>query len=43
MHDSFDYRIGKTRGLQSAGYFPDALNPDFDPGLMVEICAGVPR
>jgi len=37
MHDSFDYRIGRTRVVcNPRGYFPDQLNPKFDPLLVVE-------
>jgi hypothetical protein len=38
MHDSFDYRIGATRVVcKPRGYFPDQLNPAFDPSLVVEV------
>jgi DNA repair exonuclease SbcCD nuclease subunit len=38
MHDSFDYTIGHTRIIcNPRGYFPDQLNPRFDPCLVVEI------
>lgn len=38
MHDSFDYRIGKTRVVcNPRGYSPSELNPGFDPMLTVEI------
>lgn len=38
MHDSFDYRIGRTRVVcNPRGYFPDQLNPDFDPLFVAEI------
>lgn len=38
MHDSFDYMIGRTRVLcNPRGYFPDQLNPRFDPLLVAEI------
>lgn len=38
MHDSFDYRIGKTRVIcNPRGYNPFELNPSFDPALTVEI------
>jgi hypothetical protein len=38
MHSSFDYRIGLTRVVDNPrGYFPDELNPTFDPLLVVEI------
>jgi Icc-related predicted phosphoesterase len=37
-HDSFDYRISKTRVIcNPRGYAPDELNPRFDPALVVEI------
>jgi Icc-related predicted phosphoesterase len=37
-HDSFDYRIGRTRVIcNPRGYAPDELNPSFDPALVVEI------
>jgi predicted phosphodiesterase len=38
MHDSFDYRVGPTRVVcNPRGYFPDQLNPGFDPSLVVEV------
>jgi 3',5'-cyclic AMP phosphodiesterase CpdA len=38
MHDSFDYMIGRTRIVcNPRGYFPDQLNPRFDPRFVVEI------
>lgn len=38
MHDSFDYTIGRTRMIcNPRGYFPDQLNPRFDPCFVVEI------
>jgi DNA repair exonuclease SbcCD nuclease subunit len=38
MHDSFDYRIGRTRVIcNPRGYFPFELNPGFDPALVIEI------
>jgi hypothetical protein len=38
MHDSFDYRIGRTRVIcNPRGYFQHELNPGFDPMLTVEI------
>lgn len=38
LHDTFDYRIGKTRVVcNPRGYAPHFLNPDFDPSLVVEI------
>ncbi len=40
MHDSVDYTIGRTRIVcNPRGYFPDQLNPRFDPGFVVEIHA----
>jgi len=37
-HTSYDYRIAATRILcNPRGYFPQALNPDFDPALVVEV------
>jgi Icc-related predicted phosphoesterase len=37
MHDSFDYRVGRTRVVcNPRGYFPDQLNPDFNPLLVLE-------
>jgi len=37
MHDSFDYVVGRTRIVcNPRGYFPDKLNPSFDPRLVVE-------
>ncbi|HUB95719.1 MAG TPA: metallophosphoesterase [Stellaceae bacterium] len=38
MHDSFDYRIGKTRVVcNPRGYFPAELNPAFDPRFVLEM------
>ena len=40
MHDSFDYRVGKTRVVcNPRGYVPGgkAENPKFDPHLVVEV------
>ena len=38
MHDSFDYMIGRTRVIcNPRGYFPDQLNPRFDPSLVVDV------
>lgn len=38
MHESFDYTIGRTRVVcNPRGYFPDQLNPRFDPIFVVEI------
>lgn len=38
MHDSFDYQIGRTRIVcNPRGYFPDQLNPLFDPNFVVEV------
>ncbi|HEX4077472.1 MAG TPA: metallophosphoesterase [Rhizomicrobium sp.] len=38
MHESFDYVIGRTRVVcNPRGYFPDQLNPEFDPHFVVEI------
>lgn len=38
MHDSFDYRFGETRIVcNPRGYFPDQLNPRFDPHFVVEV------
>jgi len=40
MHDSFDYMIGRTRVLcNPRGYFPDQLNPRFDPLFVAEVKA----
>jgi Icc-related predicted phosphoesterase len=37
-HDSFDYRIGKTRIIANPrGYYGLEVNPQFNPGLVVEI------
>ncbi|WP_325677554.1 metallophosphoesterase [Rhodopila sp.] len=37
VHDSFDYRVGRTRVIcNPRGYFPDQLNPAFNPLLTVE-------
>ncbi|MGH7013628.1 MAG: metallophosphoesterase [Stellaceae bacterium] len=44
MHTSFDYQIGRTRVIcNPRGYFPDQLNPDFDPTLVVEVVDEAPR
>jgi predicted phosphodiesterase len=38
LHNSSDYRVGATRVVcNPRGYFPDDLNPTFDPELVVEI------
>ncbi|WP_119302440.1 metallophosphoesterase family protein [Dongia deserti] len=38
IHQSADYHIGQTRVVcNPRGYTPDALNPDFDPILVVEV------
>lgn len=38
LHQSSDYKIGKTRILcNPRGYFPDGLNPDFNPELLIEV------
>jgi predicted phosphodiesterase len=37
-HDSFDYRIGRTRVIcNPRGYFGHELNRDFNPSLVIEI------
>ncbi len=37
-HDSFDYKIGETRVIcNPKGYEGVMLNPDFNPGLVVEV------
>ena len=38
-HDSCDYRTGSDGRVvcNPRGYYPDELNPDFDPGLVVEM------
>jgi Icc-related predicted phosphoesterase len=37
-HDSFDYRIGRTRVIcNPRGYFGYELNRDFNPGLVIDI------
>jgi predicted phosphodiesterase len=37
-HDSFDYRIGRTRIVcNPRGYYPDELNPKFEPELIIEV------
>lgn len=37
MHDSFDYTVGRTRVVcNPRGYFPDQLNPTFDPQFVIE-------
>lgn len=37
-HGSCDYRIGGTRVVcNPRGYHPHALNPKFDPGLVIEL------
>ncbi|MGH7074357.1 MAG: metallophosphoesterase [Stellaceae bacterium] len=38
MHDSFDYRVAGTRVVcNPRGYFPDQLNPRFDPEFVVQV------
>lgn len=38
MHNSSDYRIGETRVIcNPRGYYGYELNPEFDPGLVIEI------
>lgn len=38
IHASADYRVGETRVIcNPRGYYPDHLNPDFDPALVVEL------
>jgi Icc-related predicted phosphoesterase len=38
MHDSFDYKIGRTRVVcNPRGYFPGQLNPRFDPYFAVQV------
>jgi Calcineurin-like phosphoesterase len=38
MHESSDYVIGKTRVVcNPRGYFPDQLNPRFDPHFTVDV------
>jgi hypothetical protein len=38
VHSSSDYRIGRTRVIcNPRGYFPDYLNPSFDPSLTIEL------
>ena len=40
LHNSCDYRIGKTRVVcNPRGYAPDELNPRFDPEMVVEVSA----
>lgn len=37
VHDSFDYCLSQTRIIcNPRGYFPDQLNPDFNPLLIIE-------
>jgi predicted phosphodiesterase len=36
-HSSSDYRIGDTRVICNARGYPDELNPDFVPGLVLEV------
>ena len=37
-HTSLDYKLGETRVLcNPRGYYPGALNPDFDPELVIEV------
>lgn len=41
MHDSFDYTIGGTRVVcNPRGYFPDQLNPNFNPLFAAEVFQG---
>jgi Icc-related predicted phosphoesterase len=38
MHESFDYMIGRTRIIcNPRGYFPNELNPAFQPHLILEL------
>jgi hypothetical protein len=38
MHQSCDYKIGETHVLcNPRGYYPDGLNPDFNPELIIEV------
>jgi predicted phosphodiesterase len=38
VHASQDYMLGGTRVIcNPRGYWPDGLNPDFDPNLIVEV------
>jgi Icc-related predicted phosphoesterase len=38
MHNSSDYKIGQTRVVcNPRGYFPDELNPLFNPDLVVDL------
>jgi hypothetical protein len=38
MHHNSDYKIGNTRIIANPrGYFPDGLNPDFNPTLLIDI------
>lgn len=38
IHNSFDYRIGQTRIVcNPRGYFPEQLNPAFDPCFVAEV------
>lgn len=36
-HYCVDYKVGHTRVLSNQRGYPDAISPDFDPGLVVEI------
>lgn len=37
-HDSFDYRIGRTRIIcNPRGYVPEADNPEFEAGMVVQL------
>jgi Icc-related predicted phosphoesterase len=38
VHDSFDYYIGECRVIcNPRGYFPTAINPNFDPNIEIEV------
>ncbi len=41
MHESFDHQLGRTRAIcNPRGYFPNELNRDFNPALVVELGDG---
>lgn len=38
VHDSVDYTVGQTRIIcNPRGYFPNELNPQFDPNLVIDV------
>jgi Icc-related predicted phosphoesterase len=40
VHDSFDYSVGRTRVVCNPRGYASSPNPDFDPGMVLEIDVG---